>query len=172
MADYSFDYKESGMMKPVNFENLQDRKNFTDLYESVSSSRSNPGVNDVNTEKYLKKENSENALDVPSKSRAAEEEKPVSSKKKKSVNSNKKTKAVNSRALREKLAELSLSETQGRGIPGKSSDKVNLISDMAEQLIVPDQDIRRIDKADSADNAVNSSKTRAITDYHHSPLEK
>ena len=157
MADYSFDYKESGMMKPVNFENLQDRKNFTDLYESVSSSRSNPGVNDVNTEKYLKKENSENALDVPSKSRAAEEEKPVSSKKKKSVNSNKKTKAVNSRALREKLAELSLSETQGRGIPGKSSDKVNLISDMAEQLIVPDQDIRRIDKADSADNAVNSS---------------
>ena len=162
MADNSFGLNESGMIKPVKSENLQGRENFTDVYESVSSSRSNPEDKDIKKGKLLKKENPGKALDMSSKSIAAEEEKQVSSKKKKTLNVSKKIKAVNSRALREKLADLSLAESPGRGVPGKSSDMENVISDISEELIIPDQEILRMDgndvsKSDNLNNVVDSS---------------
>ena len=162
MADNSFGLNESGMIKPVKSENLQGRENFTDVYESVSSSRSNPEDKDIKKGELLKKENPGKALDMSSKSIAAEEEKQISSKKKKTLNVSKKIKAVNSRALREKLADLSLAESPGRGVTGKSSDMENVISDISEESIVPDQEIRNIDKADfpksdGIDNVVNST---------------
>lgn len=163
MADNSFGLNESGMIKPAKSENLQSSKNFTDVYESVSSFRSNPVGNDVKNGKFLKKENPEKALDMSSKSISAEEEKPVSSKKTKTVNVSKKIKAVNSRALREKLADLSLSENTGSRMTEKSTDMENIISDLSEELIIPDQEILRVDgddvsKSDNINNVVNSSE--------------
>ncbi len=162
MADNSFGVNESGMIKPVKSENLQDRKNFTDVYESVSSSRSNPEGNDVKNGNFLKKENPEKALDMSSKSLTARDEKPVSSKKTKSVNLSKKIKAVNSRALREKLTDLSLLENTGSRMTKKSTDVENVISDISEELIIPDQVIQRMDgddvsKSDNINDVVNSS---------------
>jgi hypothetical protein len=163
MADNSFGLNESGMIKPVKSENLQGRKNFADVYESVSSSRSNPEDKDVKKGKLLKKGNPEKALDMSSKSITDGEEKPVGSKKTKTVNVSKKIKAVNSRALREKLADLSLSENTGSRMTEKSTDMENIISDISEELIIPDQKILKVNgddvsKSDNINNVVNSSE--------------
>lgn len=159
MSDSSFVLNESGMSKPVKSEDLQNRKNFTDVYESVSSARSEPGCNDEEKVKFLKKENSEKTLEMTSKSTADGEETQVSPKKRKLANLSKKNKVVNSRAIREKLTDLSLSVKTSGGKTGKKSEIRNVNSDTTEVLPVNDQDILEDsdDLPESTDNVVNSS---------------
>lgn len=149
MADNSFDSNGSGIVKPVKFENLQDRKKFTDIYESVTSIHEKEKNIDSTEGKLIKKK----SFKEPSELVELENEKLISLKKIKYSNLSKKIKNANSRALREKLTELSLVGKPVRTMKGNIPDMENIISDNSDESIIADQ----VDQSTIGDDIVKSN---------------
>ena len=158
MTNNSFDSNESGMVKHVKSENLHDRKNFTDIYESTSSVYRNVRDIEATDDRLLTK----GSLGKSSELVTVENKKLISLKKVKSSNLSKNIKNANSRDLREKLIDLSLVGKPGRSMKAKNPDVEKIISDNSDQTIIADQVAQSavgddIIKSDGIHASVNSS---------------
>ncbi len=155
MANNSFDYSESAMPRTEAPENLHERETFANVYDSVSSKTvRKPEDNNAKKDKFPEKEDQKKVIG---------DETQLSSKKAKPAKTVKRTKAVNSRALREKLAELSLLDSPQKEIKKHSSNIENKVIDKPEEILFPGHEIPGLDKSDftkseGIDNAVHSSE--------------